>query len=228
MKILNIQNHSTHSPKEHPNFSAKKWADIEVLKEDKINKFELFKIDNKDKESLFKLANSINLEKFLPTNTPQQIISKYHAIINNGIFLASLGSFQDSFLLAQEKKPCGLIVYYKDVNKNAKLEFVASWSPNNNTKPRGAGTALISYMFDDVSKNKTDKIFLEIVNESIINLKDFYKKFGFKHSTNKDNQMFATKYVYLEQMNKIRNFVNITENPTKKDIDLSEELNILL
>ena len=228
MKIIDLHNNQIRSPKEHPNFSAKKWADIEVLKKDEINKFELFKINDKDRESLFKLANSINLEKFLPPNTPKQIISKYHAIINNGIFLASLESFQDSFILARDKKPCGLIVYYKDLNRNTKLEYLASWNIDKKTKPRGAGTALISYMFDDASKNKTDKIFLEILNESIINLKDFYKKFGFKHSTNKDNQMFATKYVYLEQMNKIRNFVNITENPTKKDIDLSEELNILL
>ena len=159
-------------------------------------------------------------------DAPRQFPHSFR-IINNAIMMATFDEPQCSFLLAKGKKPFS-IMSYKNL-PDCYLDNIASWPVSKNNYVKLAGASMFKLLFHNCEKANTQKIGLDVMPNSCINLRKYYANMGFEPNPNKEKfitDMFISRTKMLEISKQMDSFIKIKEIENPKTINPSKVLNI--
>lgn len=222
MKIR-ISDYTKRNTKLKQNFKARETAIIRLKNRPEILK--LYELNENDCNFLDKMSSQIKLKKLASIQYPTEILKKWKTMINNAILMSGWNKPQKSFLLTQNNKACGLLTYLdEDITI---LDYLVTWPTEKGKKVNCAGKSLLSYLFHDSLKRNKKCILLSSLEKSTKNLKQYYKELGFYEIPEINGlNMKATKENIKKTAKQLDEIIDIEEKQIKKEVDLSQEINI--
>ncbi len=211
------------------NFKAREYALIRtVLKNGEQQVFSAYRLDYSDRTFLEKMSSNIRLKTLTEIqHYPDKILRSWKKIINNAVLMAGFNEPEHSFLLVKEKTPCA-IMNYKSMPE-CYLDNIASWPVSKNNNVKLAGASMFKLLFHNCEKANTQKIGLDVMPNSCINLRKYYANMGFEPNPNKEKfitDMFISRTKMLEISKQMDSFIKIKEIENPKTINPSKVLNI--
>ena len=107
------------------------------------------------------------------------------------------------------------------------LDNIASWPVSKNNYVKLAGASMFKLLFHNCEKNNTQKIGLDLLHNSRINLEKYYSRLGFEQ--NFDNKKFITdlflsRTKMLETSKQMDSFVKVDEITNPVNVNLFKVL----
>ena len=208
------------------NFKAREYAIVKTNLNNIQQIFKAYKLEYADRNFLDVMSAGIKLKKLTEgENYSNNVLRSWKRIINNAIMMATFDEPQCSFLLAKGKKPFS-IMSYKNL-PDCYLDNIASWPVSKNNYVKLAGASMFKLLFHNCEKNNTQKIGLDLLHNSRINLEKYYSRLGFEQ--NFDNKKFITdlflsRTKMLETSKQMDSFVKVDEITNPVNVNLFKVL----
>ncbi len=163
-------------PQKQPNFQANLIA--KVLTKESGKEIRLYKLDYKDKDFAREMAYRINLEALYPNESDYAGFKAWKGLINGAVDQVG----EDEVILAtHNRRPCGIISFYKEGNKTSVLSRLVTWPIKTETKVEHSGKALVRSFFENTITQKISKLKVEPISHAPRgrSCKTFYSQLGF-------------------------------------------------
>ena len=211
-------------------FKAREYAVAKTVANGVTTNMKIFEVFDKDRAFLDFMSMSLKLEKLTNIkNITKQQLRKWKTVINDAIFMSSFNEPQRSFLLVTEKnKPCGIMTY-SCVDKECRLDYLATWPVAKGENVKLAGTTLLKTLFEDLLKSNISSVNLTTLNNGPVDLLSYYQKMSFKPKSIDSRlgaEMFSRRIWFEEKSNELGKYIVIDRISSPNDSDLKKVLDI--
>ena len=207
------------------NFKGRKIAVAKPVVNGVMKKIEIYSINKEDRAFVRQIADSIDLEKLLPSQTGAKNFSIWKDIIDTAA--ASLGLYkkQSAYIAVHDRKPCGILVTNKN-RKQGSVGLLATWPTGIETRVKKAGSTLFTAFLDIAKKKKLQKITLEPLLNGPTDSVGFYLGHGMSFSDPNTSLMSAQKHIIKDTFEVKKQELNYVTQKNQQKVKLKNILDI--
>lgn len=194
-----------------------------LSRDNKITRLKVYELNKEDMPFLQQMYRNIELEKYV-TNIPHSQMEVWYTMLKEAINLSCVNA-NKSYLLAQGKKPCGIMTFEPNKSKY-EITRVCTWPLKKGEKVPLAGKTLFKTAFEDFLNSNAGSIEIDAIKNGPYDTVGKYMQLGFKPvgGGNFIEIMRTTRNKVTQTLEKLNTL--ITSKPTGKteNLNLFEEL----
>lgn len=216
----------TSNPQYSPSFRAIKIAETRNVINGAVTKLDVYQVSHRDKSFLHTLCDTTDMKKLMP-GLEKDEYRRWHEMLEIATDKAE-STDRKSFVIAQDKHPCGIITFKPGKNIFA-LDCICTWPIEFGKKVNLAGQTLFKMMFEDFSKTKANKIRLEAITDGPYPTEPKYTKLGFKAIGSRDDnkiEMEISSNNVRNSLNNLKNKIQQTNIQDSETVNLCDEFDI--